>query len=741
MGPETNNDQNQATSSQRKSCNECRRSKLKCDRVFPCSACIRRGCASICPDGRADTDVRRVLTAQAQRLTDQVNLLTARVQELETRLAQTENRSNLSKEEIDAIYDKGLATASEAIGSLSIRADGKTKYLKELLPTDDQDVETPKINQLDLPDEVVELSNSFPFGIKDHPYGKCLFAPYIPPKEQALRLIAQYYDCVAWMYDPIVRQDFDTLIFNPLYDTPIYPIEETIHAHLLSIFFIALADGALHDSHNDPTSARFLAEQYHCLSRACLAHTSVLEDATFAAVQATFMMVRFVYDSDRSSNEHRWMLTGICAKLAQTVNRDSAGWHLDPEEQQRRRRMFWSLYMYDAWTSLVHGRPPTFMIQHSDCQFPIDLEPSVKASGETELGYYAYMFRYAASCLSISVQHAFTVKNLNYEGLLDLDKKIRTFPISSHLQCPMEASEAGRSWSPEAPRAMQQYCILCERESNLLYIHRSYFAKAIREAPEEPCDHNMPLRACRLISSLRGIYSCHPDPTSRCWFFWSGVFSSCVVFGALIVESPGCRLTEAALRELEQGVLFYEQGSALCRPMNTMNILRKLLVRAQDAFANFLAGVDPMSTTPDSSAPDELEVLGGRKSVITSSKPSSSKGSSARESKAGSISPPQSDASPASGPSEVYYHPGQTYETSFPEVVYPVQANYMNPYLAGRISHSESNLRQVPYIPVGSYQYNITATMSNSYVDYGAIMIEPTQDEVWRNFEREFGLS
>ncbi|KZP23740.1 hypothetical protein FIBSPDRAFT_444664 [Athelia psychrophila] len=33
------------------SCAECRRSKIKCDRIFPCQSCIRRGCDNICPDG------------------------------------------------------------------------------------------------------------------------------------------------------------------------------------------------------------------------------------------------------------------------------------------------------------------------------------------------------------------------------------------------------------------------------------------------------------------------------------------------------------------------------------------------------------------------------------------------------------------------------------------------------------------------------------------------------------------
>ncbi|EJD46866.1 hypothetical protein AURDEDRAFT_184122 [Auricularia subglabra TFB-10046 SS5] len=33
------------------SCAECRRLKLKCDRKTPCSSCLKRGCAAICPSG------------------------------------------------------------------------------------------------------------------------------------------------------------------------------------------------------------------------------------------------------------------------------------------------------------------------------------------------------------------------------------------------------------------------------------------------------------------------------------------------------------------------------------------------------------------------------------------------------------------------------------------------------------------------------------------------------------------
>ncbi|TDL15882.1 hypothetical protein BD410DRAFT_731988 [Rickenella mellea] len=34
------------------SCAECRRCDIKCDKKLPCSSCQRRGCASLCPNGK-----------------------------------------------------------------------------------------------------------------------------------------------------------------------------------------------------------------------------------------------------------------------------------------------------------------------------------------------------------------------------------------------------------------------------------------------------------------------------------------------------------------------------------------------------------------------------------------------------------------------------------------------------------------------------------------------------------------
>jgi hypothetical protein len=70
---------------------------------------------------------------------------------------------------------------------------------------------------------------------------------------------------------------------------------------------------------------------------------------------------------------------------------------------------------------------------------------------------------------------------------------------------------------------------------DLLYIHRSYFAQAIRQDSENPLRHIYApsvlatyRSACRLISALRDVYALHPQFTGEVWFFWSGIYSACV---------------------------------------------------------------------------------------------------------------------------------------------------------------------------------------------------------------------
>lgn len=145
------------------------------------------------------------------------------------------------------------------------------------------------------------------------------------------------------------------------------------------------------------------------------------------------------------------------------------------------------------------------------------------------------------------------MRSSSYEALILLDTKIREFHIPDHLQCPAHPSETSRTWSADLGKALDQHSTLMVHESSefyrdgvqsyislasdsdLLYIHRSYFVQAIRAEPLNPLGHKFGrsvlaayTSALRLMHGIRGLYTAHRELTSRLWHLWSQDFSSCV---------------------------------------------------------------------------------------------------------------------------------------------------------------------------------------------------------------------
>jgi hypothetical protein len=138
---------------------------------------------------------------------------------------------------------------------------------------------------------------------------------------------------------------------------------------------------------------------------------------------------------------------------------------------------------------ILYGRPPVLDLAHSDCRFPRDLEPHVLPSGTSELGcehslflqsvvfqvqvshlflfylVHSWMHHYIAACLSVSVQRTHSVHRASYSSFIELDKRIRSFPLPSHLHSPVYGTER-RDWDVTPSRAMRQYFVPSSVESS-----------------------------------------------------------------------------------------------------------------------------------------------------------------------------------------------------------------------------------------------------------------------------------
>ena len=77
---------------------------------------------------------------------------------------------------------------------------------------------------------------------------------------------------------------------------------------------------------------------------------------------------------------------------------------------------------------------------------------------------HGWKFRYSAACLAPTVKFCSSLKTPGYSQFLELDRRIRTFPLPNHLQSPLDESPEG--WADDPSLAMQQYGVVCERESS-----------------------------------------------------------------------------------------------------------------------------------------------------------------------------------------------------------------------------------------------------------------------------------
>ncbi|KAH9940788.1 fungal-specific transcription factor domain-containing protein [Epithele typhae] len=656
--------------------------KIRCDKTIPCQSCQRRGCAALCPNGSLATGQgTRFVLAATEHLHRRIAKMSARVHQLEDALAILQAKSsnephpllsdgtsknhNLDDDDGMDILDRpGSGDVVSAFGMLSVTDGGISRFFgptggtEYLLFSDVDDLSSlsngsasPESardsNTPPLPGDIIRFSNAFPFT----PLGPAaqtyeLIEGHLPPYQRACELAESYIMHASWLFRSVSRrQIFEELVprFYKQAANDDTPMTEPSSPHDLGLFLLCLAIGALVDLKQQGYNSE--GEHFCQLAQAAMALQPVLANPSLTTIQALHLhsiYVAMVGNEPGGADHHMefsWALLTLAGQLAHTIglHRDGARFGFSPEILERRRLTFWDLFVGDAWQSMMTGRPPVIQREYIDCKFPTPaLSPdSEEGDDEQDAHFETWGFRFALQCVSEVTSKALAAETPSYETILELDRKVREFPIPPDATAMQEGLEiAPDEEAPPIQESMIRFVLAHSREVILLYLHRCFFAQAITDCPRNPLRspyaHSF-LTAYRssttILRVIREQFKLYPAMCARFWVIWTFAFSAAVVFATIVTRGPRSSMAEQALVQMDQAYELFQQASRYNRrAAKALPILLKLREKAHNAFGN---AQNDSSGTYDGSLwssqeDDELDIFAGRTSVIASKRPSPS---------------------------------------------------------------------------------------------------------------------
>ncbi|KZP10249.1 hypothetical protein FIBSPDRAFT_838684 [Athelia psychrophila] len=679
------------------SCAECKRLKLKCDKKLPCGSCVRRGCSNICPQGSLTTGQgSRFILQDTAQLHQKISEMSHRIQQLEDALAAFQ--AGISTETHPLLVDgllaiKGgpelrqpddaeppedpLAETMDAFGTLAIGERGESRYFgssagSETLLMAGAELDTEPTAEEGpppvMPDILKGLTSSFPMGVGCASNSQLfedamdtLFA-CLPPTTRAWSLFETYMENASWVFRPVGREHLIEDILTPIYTAKkeredpesAADAETEISPHKLAVLYFIFAQGAISDFTLPPYNTE--GEQFYHYALAALSLRSVFDSPVLETVQAVLLMGHYHSSAgEKYSRDSVWTLMSLGAKIAQSVSlwptsmsallflveliiaeprwdcvhRDPARWNMDEKTANRRRRLFWEIYATDMFFSLALGRPPCVELTYVDCAFPKD-QPGSEAQ------FWNWKYQYSKDVFEVIIKHTLAADPPSYQTILALDRKVREkiLPPGFHVLRPRDELITNVSSS-----AYLQAGLLSQlRTVTMLYLHRSFFAQALLDHPNNPLlSRYAPsfLAASSCASSIIRIaviqFEKVPELCLRWWTLWTHLLSAGIIVGSIATRAPSSTMAPDAFRDLGTAIDLFAKGAEhSVRARRAMAILTKLKDNATVSLAEVrsgsLAQSSPTPSTPSQvfhnqelgGPMDELALFGGQTRVLFS---------------------------------------------------------------------------------------------------------------------------
>ncbi|KAF6742024.1 hypothetical protein DFP72DRAFT_940614 [Ephemerocybe angulata] len=569
-------------------CAECRRLKIKCDRVVPCSTCVKRGCAALCPNGTIPPgEGSRFVLAATDHLREKISQLEARMHGLEDALAVANAPYSVDphpllvrNDDHSPVDDEGFRQASnpnagnsprnspglgEPMGTILVDGKGGSRFFgpsggsESLLMS--HEIQLPSllapngpVKDLDpsyLPPIINQCYQSFPFTATnasvDAKAVQATTESYLPAMERATALCSTCLENLASTFDINFRKK----LFNELIPAIYRKAAGEYGPHELSLLFVVLAIGCLLDLALPPYSLE--AQHYYRLAGATLTLQPVLGEQSFTAVQALHLMS--IYDGmtgNESNLEKSYALLDLAGQVAIKVGLhvDPSSWGFQGPEAYARRLYFWSLISDVLWQSLVTGRPPSILTSSIQCRVPSLKDEELYRHEEPLATYGTWQLRVDSECLVPLSMTLLSAKPPSYGTILELDKKIRENSILRE--------DLVQNHNPHTDTALRIFSRVHYQDLMLMFLHRAYFAEAMSEFPDDPLGspYGYSVRAayssaCVVLQDTRDLFLKKPILCPRIWRVWSFAFTAALMVGSVAIRGAHCGLSPPALEELD----------------------------------------------------------------------------------------------------------------------------------------------------------------------------------------------
>ncbi|KAF8508017.1 fungal-specific transcription factor domain-containing protein [Hysterangium stoloniferum] len=660
------------------SCAECRRLKLRCDRVFPCESCRKRNVAALCPNGSLPPRPR-LLAEDAVKLSKTIAELTNRCRQLEDALRtlqakySNDNHPLLETKFLPSYGSDALTSPvhesfnpdddqddidsiQDSLGTLTIDSSGNSNFLGRTAGMHSDD---PEMRDL-LPREIQNIvGQSLPSPImfanlaNDRVQVLERMKEYLPASGKAWALCETYFQHAAWLCHPVTRECMDeifALVYNPS-PTSSHREENDVRArpeaHELSLIFMVFSVATLLDLSFPPNNMD--AEFYHQLARAGLSCASILVEPTVPAIQTLFLMSYYHWLGNRKYSEQiSWGIMGLVVNLSQNVglHRDSAAWRLlEQKTVERQRLLLWELYALELTEALNFGRPPSLSLSTIDCKMPADSTQFAFPNDALDPPFHSTKYRFFSVYLSPVIEAILGAKTANYSTVLALDRKVRDQDVAPLIE--FDTRRAPGDPIVDLTGAtlgvtMQKFMIVAWPHLTLQYLHRGYFVRAISE--HQPSHNLLEGRyapsvlaifrsSCVMLAMLQALERVNGDLAKRFWLYWCHGLAAAIVVGSIVAKAPDSPLAQPALDQINAAYELFERAAAqnpelTGRPAKALLVVTRLRFRAHQAFNRSHSGKHAVPAeipeNPDTQD-EELQILGGHTRIVagrTSTTPS-----------------------------------------------------------------------------------------------------------------------